>query len=55
VASTNDLAVLHYDSDFDILREKQIFDIRTEWAAPRGTVDGPTSSAGNSSAPEQPY
>src|ERR1700728_2202770 len=29
VAATNDLAILHYDSDFDLLREKQIFAIRT--------------------------
>ena len=45
VAESNGLGVLHYDSDFDLLRERGIFQIRTEWAAPRGTADGPTQTS----------
>lgn len=41
IAETNDIGVLHYDKDFDLLRERGIFAIRTEWVAPRGTADTP--------------
>ena len=41
VAEANGIAVLHYDSDFDLLRERHIFEIDTEWVAPRGTADTP--------------
>jgi len=51
VAETNGIAVLHYDKDYDLLRERDIFNIKTEWAAERGTVDVPTPP--QTSEPEQ--
>lgn len=39
VAESNDLGVLHYDSDFERLEKRGIFRIHTPWAAERGTAD----------------
>ena len=50
VAESNGLGVLHYDKDFDLLREREIFDIDTEWVVERGTADAPNGP----NAPQQP-
>ena len=36
-AEANDLAVIHYDADFDLIAE--VTGQRTEWVVPRGWVD----------------
>jgi predicted nucleic acid-binding protein len=50
VAESNGVGVLHYDSDFDLLRENEVFNIETQWAVDRGTADVPNGP----SAPELP-
>jgi predicted nucleic acid-binding protein len=39
IASQRGLAVLHYDKDFDLIREHTALRYRSVWIAPRGTVD----------------
>jgi hypothetical protein len=38
VADCNDLAVLHYDRDYDVIAEKTDLSFTSEWLVPRGTL-----------------
>jgi predicted nucleic acid-binding protein len=38
VADCNDLAVLHYDRDYDVIAEKTDLSFKSEWLVPRGTL-----------------
>jgi predicted nucleic acid-binding protein len=38
VADRHDLAVLHYDLDYDVLAEKTDLSFKSEWLVPRGTL-----------------
>ncbi len=39
IADRNEIGVLHYDKDFDVLLEKTGLDFRSEWLMPRGSLD----------------
>jgi predicted nucleic acid-binding protein len=38
VADRYDLAVLHYDRDYDVIAEKTDLSFKSEWLVPRGTL-----------------
>jgi len=38
VADRYDLAVLHYDRDYDVIAEKTGLSFTSEWLVPRGTL-----------------
>ena len=38
IADVNQVGVLHYDGDFDILREKTDLRFESVWIVPRGTL-----------------
>jgi hypothetical protein len=38
IADRHDLAVLHYDHDYDVLAEKTDLDFESVWLAPPGTI-----------------
>jgi predicted nucleic acid-binding protein len=38
IADRHELAILHYDSDFDLLRSKTDLDFESAWLAPRGSL-----------------
>jgi hypothetical protein len=38
IADAHDIGVLHYDADFDVLREKTDLRFASVWLAPRGTL-----------------
>jgi predicted nucleic acid-binding protein len=38
LADRYDLAVLHYDHDYDVIAEKTGLDFDSEWLVPRGTI-----------------
>lgn len=38
IADRHELAILHYDSEFDVLRSKTDLDFKSAWLAPRGSL-----------------
>jgi predicted nucleic acid-binding protein len=38
IADRHDVAVLHYDGDYDLIAEKTDLRLRSEWLCPRGTL-----------------
>jgi predicted nucleic acid-binding protein len=38
IADRHEIGVLHYDKDFDFIREKTDLDFRSEWLMPRGSL-----------------
>ena len=38
LADRHDLGILHYDGDYDVLRERTDLDFDSVWLAPRGTL-----------------
>jgi predicted nucleic acid-binding protein len=39
LADCHDVGVLHYDADYDLLREKTDLDFHSEWLMPRGSLN----------------
>lgn len=38
LADRHDLGILHYDADYDVIRERTDLDFDSVWLAPRGTL-----------------
>ncbi|HVS28827.1 MAG TPA: PIN domain-containing protein [Solirubrobacteraceae bacterium] len=47
LAAQHDVGVLHYDSDYDIIRDRSKEPFESEWLAPRGSLDAAKEAAAN--------